>query len=286
MNIKAIETKKSTRLIATVIIAIIVFMISFVPVYADFGPKPSITITIKNPPDDTYYVALLHKAKPYHWHEEEVDERYEYYVDGYSIFESPVGTNIKESNAEGRYVFSYMVPDTFKVLVVTSDGKEYVSNEITAFAFDSECIYDMSTGVLKENVITVRNVTKVSVRFLICFVLTVAMEAFVMLMFSLTYHKNFNYLLIINVITQILLNVVTILTLKMHLGGGRMNLIGWLATEIAIIIIESVYYCKRLKHKDGEIHSVRNVIYGVVANIFSLLIEVPAFFIVSFITGI
>ena len=134
--------------------------------------------------------------------------------------------------------------------------------------------------------ITVRNVTKVSVRFLICFVLTVAMEAFVMLMFSLIYHKNFNHLLIINVITQILLNVVTILTLKMHLGGGRMNLIGWLATEIAIIIIESVYYCKRLKHKDGEINSVRNVIYGVVANIFSLLFEVTALFIVSFITGI
>ena len=288
------KKKPLSRALLLILTVAVVFSLSYVPVFADVGPKPSITITIKNPPAETYYVALIYKHEPSHWfdgqdelnnEEQEIREYFEnYYVDGYSLFESPVGYNIKRSNSEGKYEFYYMVPDTFKVLIVTSDGKEYVSNEITTIAFDAECVYDVSAGVLRENVITVRNVAKVSIRFFICFVLTVAMEAFAMLIFSLTYHKNFDHLLIINLITQILLNVVTIVTLKTNMG--QLMMIIWLATEIAIIIIEAAYYCKRLQHKDGDCHPVRNVIYGVTANILSLLIEVPVFLVISFINGI
>ncbi|MBR4483836.1 MAG: hypothetical protein IKO97_01405, partial [Erysipelotrichaceae bacterium] len=45
-----------------VILIITVFFITGLasrPVYADMGPKPSVTINISNPPEGTYYVTLL-----------------------------------------------------------------------------------------------------------------------------------------------------------------------------------------------------------------------------------
>ena len=47
--------KRSTAIFLVLILAVIAAL----PAFADTGPKPSLTLTVKNPPDEPYYIDLL-----------------------------------------------------------------------------------------------------------------------------------------------------------------------------------------------------------------------------------
>lgn len=261
------------RAIAVLFAAIIVCTAFCVPVSADVGPKPSIKVRIKNPPDTTYHVALLTylSREP---SQEEMERIYgKYHDNGYYLFRSPVGRNIQDSNESGIYRFHYMVPSEFKVIVVTDDGKIYVSNnEIARKAFHTECTFDIQTGVLKEDFITGYNVKRYAVSAAVCFIVTIASEMIALLWFRLSFKKCLKHFFLINIITQVFLNVVTIFI---------NNIWVWAAAEVVIITVESLYYRKRLITRNGELFPKRNVCYGIVANLFSLFQELPLLLIVN-----
>lgn len=271
--------------IPTVIAVALFFVLGFyVPVSADIGPKPSIKITVMNPPEGGYYVALLsqkgglstdiaeRELKP----EEKDIALYfaEYNQDGYSVFISPVGQNIQKNNSEGIYIFHYMVPENFKVLLLTADGKEYVSNPINKSSFHADCTFDAGSGILKEQIYTNYNVLKTLISIFICFTVTVLTEMLVLPMFALPFKKNLKHIWFINIVTQIFLNAVILFS---------SNILIWAAAEILIIITESLYYRKRLINRKGENNKGRNIVYAVAANLFSLIHELPVVLLVNII---
>ena len=94
----------------------------------------------------------------------------------------------------------------------------------------------------------------------------------VLVWFRLSFKKCLKHFFLINIITQIFLNVVTILI---------SNILVWAAAEIVIISVESLYYRKRLITRDGKLFPKRNVCYGIVANLFSVFQELPLLLIVN-----
>ena len=260
------------RAIAALFAAIIVCAAFCIPVSADVGPKPTLKVRIKNPPDTAYHVALLtyRSREP---SQEEI-EKYigKYYDNGYYLFWSPVGKNVQDSNESGIYRFHYMVPSEFKVIVLTDDGTKYVSNEIARKGFHTECTFDIQTGVLKEDFITEYNVKRYAVSAVLCFIITIESEMLALFWFRLSFKKCLKHFFLINIITQIFLNVVTIFI---------NNIWVWAAAEVLIITVESLYYRKRLITRNGELFPKRNVCYGIVANLFSLSQELPLLLIVN-----
>ena len=55
-----------------------------------------------------------------------------------------------------------------------------------------------------------------------------------------------------------------------------------LVAELIIIVIEAAYYCNHLKSRDEKIEKVKNVSFGVVANIVSVLVEIPVWLILMY----
>ena len=274
---------------------------------ADSGPKPSIKITIKNPPEGDYYVALLesrYQGKPPETLSEEVIEArieeyeydveygrivddpvcetfYTYYEAGYTLHRSPVGNNIHPSRANHEYTFGYMVPGTFKVMVVTADGQVFVSNAITRKAFYAECVYDHQTGILVERAMTFRSTAKYLTTAIICYVITLLVEAFILGRFHYPYEWNKRPFILINTVTQVFLNfVVVIVPLAIRsLSSSLMTAFLWLFAEIFVIVIEVIYLRPRLKDYKGEIRKTKTGLCVVLANIVSVLAELPIYLI-------
>lgn len=260
---------------------------------ADQGPKPSIKITIKNPPEGDYYVALLESGNGPMLNEYEydveygyVDENpineifYSYFEDGYRLHLSPVGSNILPSCDNHEYRFGYMVPGTFKVMVVTADGQVFVSNDITRKAFHAECVYDHQTGILVERM-TFRSTAKYLTTAIICYVITLVLEAFILRLFHYPYGRNKRPFILINTVTQVFLNfVVVIVPLAIKsLSSSMMTAFLWLFAEIIVIVIEVIYLRPRLKDYKGEIRKTKTGLCVVLANIVSVLADLPIYLI-------
>ena len=264
-------------------------------VHADMGPKQSIKVYLKNLPSEPYYVALLMPGKlppdPYSRYryvkipeEDEIvkDILFNYEEDGFVLFSYGGGSTSIESSDKikdtNTISYGYMVPSTFKVIVVTKSGEVTVSNEITARAFHSECEYDYSKNTLTE-VNYASNFSKnlAIESFFFCGA-TLFIEGIVLLCFGLFRKKNLLRFFIANLITQTLLygfNVTCWLIDPLR----KSYLLFWLAVEALITVIELFIYLKKLVRKDGTFSVKRNIAYAITANFISAFIDIPIVFI-------
>ena len=271
------HSNRSIRTIIAVFSALLLVCSLYMPVLADASLNTSITITVENPPDGDYCIALLEKREPNI--DQDMVDRLEgnkremalfvlnYYVDGYSFSQNPVNPQFRWSNENNVFRFSFDVPSTFKVLIVTADGQTYVSNAITRKNFNSECTYDVQTGKLEENVITKRSVTERVVEIFVFFIATIVSESLVVLFFPLPYKKNAKYIWRINIITQIFLNIVIIIAFYLF---REYYFLIVLYAEILITITECLYYRKRLVDRKDKCVPELNILYGIIANIASI----------------
>ena len=272
------------RIPAAIVIALLFLLCFYVPVSADIGPKPSIRIKVKNPPEGVYYIALLSQKGGIRTNLSERDLKpedkdiaqffKEYSKDGYHVFFNPTSSNIQKNNSENSYRFYYMVPDTFKVLLLTVDGKEYVSNTITKKAFNADCTFDAASGELTEQIFTKYNIHSALIGTFVCFTATVLTEMAVLPMFALPFKKNMKHFWFINTVTQVFLNAVLLISSDLRI---------WAAAELVIIAVETLYYRNRLVNRNGEHNKKRNESYAIVANVISLIHELPLALIVNLI---
>lgn len=265
-------------------------------VRADTGPKRSITITISNPPSEPYYFALVHKNaykgdinNHYMDHIKEEDAWirelfYNYDEDGYGLFFYAGSTSsIRSSEDEirdGVVRYNYMVPSSFKVIVITKKGEVTVSDEITVKAFHSECAYDYETNTIKEVYKPDFDATYF-VEILIYLSITIEIEGLLLFAFRLFNKKNIKKFLLINLITQGMLfvfNTVSRLVFFVMLNHFQI----WLCMEVVITAIEMIFYSKQLVNKQGSVSVARNLIYGFVANLVSAFIDLPIVLIMMF----
>lgn len=270
------------------LIAVLIFItVTAMPVYADMGPKPSIELTVKNAPDEDYYIDLLVPGSLRN-KEDILKDVNEEYLGKDAEMMSGIINNTDDgwhprygtengrakgftcNNSSHKYRFNYNnVPETFKVIIVTESGKVIVSNEITRKAFNAVTT-DAKTGKLRErkNAILAKQLE----RFLITFIVTLLIEGMIFRCFKFEGKEGHNFAVFFktNLCTQLLLYVViSLLPLHMLIYGGIF------AAEIIITIIEGCVYSKLLTPKG------KGARYAIVANILSFVLSLPMWFVLE-----
>ena len=283
---------KAFSVIAAALLCINIFSMT---VLADMGPKKSIKIYLKNLPSEPYYVALLMPGKlpkdPYSSYRyvkiPEEDENvkdilFNYEEDGFVLFSYAGGSTSIESSEKikdtNTISYGYMVPSTFKVIVVTKSGEVTVSKEITVKAFHSECEYDYSTNTLTEVNFASKFSRNLAIESVLFCGATLVIEGIVLLCFGLFRKKNLLRFFIANLITQTLLFVFN-LTCSLIDPLRQMYFIVWLVVEALITAIELLIYFKSFVRKDGNVSVGRNIAYAITANAISAFIDIPIVFI-------
>lgn len=266
---------------------------------ADIGPKPSIELTVNFPEEGDYYIVLLchsdYAGSPDFSDEHKIDKSIltflqEFNRDGWRVFWSPVGSNVKRAKNSCNCFFSYMVPDPFRVLVVTADYKVYVSDELDQVEFNAKCTYDVATGKLTEQ----REVKEgkegkegkedspVMIRsgyVWACLAATLLIEFLAMAFFEIPFTKrNILCFLAINVITNLSYAYYTY-----HSVADMKLFYGCLIFEMVISIVEAVFYAFMLRDADGKRDVRTSLQYGVTANVVSALTGVVMLLIYRFI---
>lgn len=276
----------------TIIMAAFIVLAGFAPtVFADMGPKPSAAITVTNAPSDEYYIAMLYEDDGIYRNfvyndslspedNAVISSIYDYDEDGYVLFVNFEAAYFKSNSNHYYNFFGYAgsLPRTFKIMIVTMDGSVQVSPVITAKAFNASFTYDYSSNTLYENKTEV--VIPSIVRGIIFLLITLLTEGLVLSAFGLYCKENMIPFVVINVITQVMLNTFNVLWSLFCENGVYTT--AWIIAEVVIIIIEAIWYSRRLIGKKGNISVGRNIAYAIVANIISAVADLPVYFILMF----
>jgi hypothetical protein len=255
------------------------------PVYADFGPKPSITIVVKNPPAEEYYLDLLINENQGNGRSNLNDELNsldpaklklleEYHVDGWTPAlvqgtSAPLFGKLT-GNRQGKdmvHTFSYFgTPDRFKIIIITPDNRMLVSPEIMRDTFQMTITYDYQTATFTNRSIFVAYLLQIVSTLLP----TLLIEGLLLLLFGFSLRKNLWPFLLVNLATQVLLTA-ALGTAGITQGMFAAYLLA-LPAELVVIIIESIAFALLLKqHGKG-----RRIAYAITANLVSLIASLVA----------
>ncbi|WMJ86409.1 hypothetical protein [Anaerocolumna sp. MB42-C2] len=258
---------------------LLLFLVAFpVTVNADMGPKPQITVIVKNPPEGEYYLDLLVKGECSYENlrmdEASCDRNKLALLESYNTDGWHPGltkgtripmhgklTGVKESDVM-IHTFSYVgVPDDFKIIIITPKNQYLVSQEIHRDRFHYTVYYDYNTGEITTEKIAFSYIRE----FLLTCLPTLLIEGIVLLLFGFSLRKNLKPFLIINVLTQIFLttSVGWMIQKEGHLSGYFILI----PIEIIIFLVEMLAFSLLLK----EYSKARRVIYAFTANLLSFL---------------
>ena len=267
------------------------------PAAADMGPKPSVTVKIKNAPEGEMWATLLSEAElgPFDEFKGGSEDEYEYYYENsfysengkpdYNVwravtdYKDPDGYRFLQRlwliDESGEFTWGYMVPDNFKVLLYFPADGAFLTSEISpVYAFDSYYEVDLEgVDVSKSGGIQVHasyNVKKELIGLFGRFLLTVLIEMAVAILFGFSRKKPLLLILGVNAVTQIVLNVALNLLSRRAGIFGLMGLM--LLCEVAVIAIEATVYCIYMKRLEPAYDNERYLIgYAAVANIASFV---------------
>lgn len=254
---------------------------------ADFGQKPSITIKVKNAPDN-YYIALLKHSrynesvkdrtintsgsKLDEWERKALRTISDYNEDGWILYEPRhgVGKYYEESNSKGFYQFGNRYLSPFRVIIVTSDGEVFVSKDVEKVRYTAVFDYDVSTGEIRELIKDSRKLYAMGA--VAGYILTLILEGLLLFPYGLASKKsNWFHCILVNTVTQIMLNLYLVNTVSEHMTKG-IAFIHFFFIELVIFIIEAVYYGITLYKKDDTRAGRTAVGYAFIANLASLVI--------------
>lgn len=157
------------RIVILLTVAILLLSVSM-PLLADLGPKPSITVLLENPPREDYYLDLLipdFEGEPYSniYDEKELDGTLlamlrNAPVDGWHAAFT-VGTQVPlfgkltgDPAADGRmsHTFSYFgTPNKYRIFIVTSKGETFLSEVIEKKIFQERITVRLGEGTIDES---------------------------------------------------------------------------------------------------------------------------------------
>ena len=277
-----------------VVLSVVLIYFEAVPVYADMGPKPSIELHIENPPEGEYYVDLLCDTNcgsccfdeeycaehGLNYEMVEVLKNFEYdglkpRFGGYISADNTINTPAES------YDFTYMVPSSFRIIVVTEDLQTIVSPVVEPYSYNSVITFDMAKmGTDKEKKAVQENnggtILRTLVIFLVTFGLTLLIEriVFACSKVSLKPKGNSTAFIAVNFGTQIMLYLGLFVLYYFEIE----YFISLLILELIIIITEVLLLRRYLKEVD------KNKIEAVIvsANIVSALLSVPVWAVIAF----
>ena len=254
-----------------------------VTVFADVGPKPSVRVTFQNLPEGPVYGTLLSKTRstgpasawdgdPEHAYIQpgaEDSSVWQAFVD----YHDPDGYYFLQwywDCAAEPLEWTYYPPSDFKILLYFPESGTFAGSQICQrYAFDSYFNATLKNGVLTAKVNNQVQLTEVW--GLLCrMALTVAVELLIGLLFWPWEKDVFRLLIWVNIFTQLLLNLALNVYANFH-GTGLFSLAPfYFLLEIAVMVIETRAYNKRMPDAvGGEIPMGKALGYSMVANIAS-----------------
>ena len=274
------------RKVLSLLICLILVLNLPVTAKADIGPKPSVRITFTGIKGETYYGTLLSERRSTGpataW------DGYEEYRDWKPESEKPIWEKfIAYEDTDGYYFlqewwdcsetnqlnWTYYPPTPFKILLYFPETDSfYVSDIYERYAFDSYFSVDLSEYATSP--ITARqsyDYTWEVISLVARIVLTIALELAIALLFGYREKKVLGFLAIVNVITQVVLNVA--LNIINYRSGSMGFTFAFICMEILVFAIEAITY-KAVLHRYSEKEKVnrRGVTYALVANTASFAI--------------
>ena len=257
---------------------------------ADMGPKPKVTIKISNLPEQRCVLALLTKGREREFERNDAEgssddpyasmsqKIYDYEEGGWKLAYGPGGSpfminsggeGLTRSFSDETVSFTYYAPSNFKVILVTEDGSQFISNEITTTRFSAECIYDVTTGNLTENLEAYQEYDKQKYIEMgqLYFLGTLLVEGFLLILFGLGQLRNLPIFLLANILTQVYMHVDGWFYEMHHGSGGMAGTIHYVVKEILIILAECILYALFMKQKNGK--KLRIILYAIIANLVS-----------------
>lgn len=277
---------KKTTLVLIMLLSINCLFTSIVK--ADNGPKPSLEIIVRGMDTDDYWLDLLVTDESEYCRLEiskeeraSVSKLAEYEDDDGFHPALLVGTRVplygklkgvKREDGSFVHEFSYVgVPKRFKIAILKSDGSLIVSKVVKRTRFQSVMEYNLedssinepfalAEGEVTEKIPWTRIVTGIFLRLIV----TLIIEIFIAVLFGFTLKKSLKILLITNISTQILLNVIVF---SSNINGPFGQRFAFVKGEFYVMIIELIVYTKLLKEKGKG----RRAAYAVFANLLSLI---------------
>lgn len=268
--------------------------------FADFGPKPQLTVRVENAPQELYYLDLLAEGD---WDAEDTDsddgiER-SYYgkedtldpdllallrenvPEGWHacVAQGTTGAPIygelyaESTDASGNdlHIFAYHgVPSTYRIILVTQSGKVWVSEALERKVLQSSVTVHWADDTEHTTVTVPSTITGYLLQFLATLVPTLLIEGLLLLLFQYSWKQNWKAFLLVNVLTQGLLAVASS-SVTAHSGVSAWYLFCFfLPAELVVILVEVFLYSGRgllTGHSKG-----RAALYAVTANFASAVL--------------
>lgn len=254
--------------------------------YGDIGSKPSIVIDFTGLEGKTYYVTLLSSVKstgPYSALDDKdpANSRYQEGSVDYEVFSKFAGYKdtdgfyflqyFKECTESHQFSWTYYPPNVFKILIYFPDTGSFLSSDVSyeRYAFDS-----YFTAKVSGTKITVKksyDYTVETVSMIARIVLTILTELGIAILFGFKERKQIGFIALVNVMTQIILNVV--LNIINYLSGSMAFTVLYILLEIGVFVIEAIVYKWKLKkYSSKEIPKWKPGLYAFTANTASFIL--------------
>lgn len=283
------------KLFISFIIAFSVTLFSFtITAYADTGPKPSITVKVKNAPEGEYYIDLLEynsgstqrnsesSAAESQYSRKAVDILQNYSEDNwFARLGGIMDPKYNRCSGDCTVEFSYSVPDEYKIIIVTAGGDYFVSEKHRSLSYNSNVTFDAANvfdgsgsapakTIYEEKTGFVINTLK---KLIFTLIPTLFIEGFVWICFSLKMKEKHNRLcfLLTNTGTQLMMYVI----LEFYADTGWWLI---LIAEAIILAVETAVY---------EIYAIdenrlKIAGYALTANAASFLFGIPVYVLAAF----
>jgi hypothetical protein len=285
----------SVKKIAIILLCVLTILIIFPnTAKADIGPKPSIVVNFSGSDGQTYYATLLSSEKstgPFsavndkshtYVHYQKGDKDYEIFLkfanyqdaDGYYFLQY-----FKNCTQSNQFSWTYYPPRIFKILLYFPETDSFIISDghYGRYAFDSYYtakISDTSLSAVK-SYMYINETLSLMARV----ILTIAAELGIALLFGFRERKQFRFIVIVNVITQLALNIA--LNIINYRSGVLAFLIFYVLLETVVFLLEAVLYSWYLKkYTQQEIPGWKPGIYALVANTFSFGLGIGLAFII------
>lgn len=278
--------KKAVAILLCALTALALFPVT---VYADVGPKPSVIIDFKGLEQERYYATLLSSTNstgPYsaldrdgaYTHYQEGDEDYDIFLkftqykdaDNFYFLQY-----FQDCSQTQQFSWTYYPPEEFKVLLYFPDSDSFVgSGHFERYAFDSYFTADASAGIPDNadlSVIKSYNYSGEALSLIARILLTIALEAGIALLFGFREKRQFRFIILVNVITQLALNIT--LNLINYYMGLLGFLIFYILLEILVFLVEAIIYAACLnKRSQKKVPAWKPWVYALAANTTSFVL--------------
>lgn len=271
---------------------VLLFLLCILPLissaHADFGPKPSLTVTVINAPEGELYLDLLAEDEPVEWARAHSDEAYDPVIlaslrtletDGWVLacssglshnYDWPSGDLCPQP--DGTWYFSYAFPDSFRIAAATADQAQASQNAYHLKSFLNSLVYDWETNTIRSAGPALLLFTS---QLSVTLIPTLLIEGALFWLFGFRKKRSWIIFLLVNLATQIGLHLFCHSWLIMAGGHIWLHLLLLIQPEAIICGAEAAAFSIFLR--EGSVR--RCVACALCANAVSFLLSyIPLFF--------